>query len=495
MSRPIAQFFCRTAETPLPDCEFPGSGFQVASGKPRLDLDFLLYPGQVVNVGRGPDNDVSIDHPYVSRKHFIIYAIIYNEQDLDDSRGIQPLIYVRDCHSLEGTRVDGHCVGSKQQGSSPGFLLNQAQVISINPYWEFHVYLMHPEASEPALSELQFREAALFSDQYCISNRILGSGAYGAIHLAVDSKTQKQVVCKIHRIGDIRRRPRWQAYLRRIKEETDLLAKLRHPNLLGFEFAIESSNTLYTFTELATGGDLFSLRMRYDDGLGEAELKLIIRQIVSAIRYLHKRGIAHRDLKPENIFLASGPYATSRVIVGDLGFAKHSTSGRMTSTVGTDTCMAPETYYRETYGLAVDIWALGLISFFLLPYSEMSPQLDVFKKMDQKTISGIVDLVFADNKFSEDCRDFIKSCLSLNPTTRPTAYDTKCHLWFQREGFLLEKKIVEARSGWKPTHLVAPMVRDLDLIQSKGAGLAKSGLQPSPYFIKSKVSISVTELE
>lgn len=41
------------------------------------------------------------------------------------------------------------------------------------------------------------------------------------------------------------------------------------------------------------------MRLKYQDGLLEMDVKFIIRQIVEAINYLHQHKITHRDLKPE----------------------------------------------------------------------------------------------------------------------------------------------------------------------------------------------------
>jgi serine/threonine protein kinase len=58
----------------------------------------------------------------------------------------------------------------------------------------------------------------------------------------------------------------------------------------------------YVITELATGGDLFSLLDRAHV-LEELEVRWIVRQILCGIKYLHEKGVAHRDIKPENILV------------------------------------------------------------------------------------------------------------------------------------------------------------------------------------------------
>lgn len=60
----------------------------------------------------------------------------------------------------------------------------------------------------------------------------------------------------------------------------------------------------YIITELCTGGELFD-RIVENVFLSEEETINVLRQIISAVRYCHKRGIVHRDLKPENILYES----------------------------------------------------------------------------------------------------------------------------------------------------------------------------------------------
>lgn len=105
------------------------------------------------------------------------------------------------------------------------------------------------------------------------------------------------------------------------------------------------------FQELITGGDLFSYLERKGGRLWEGEAALIVRQILTAIQYLHDRNIVHRDLKPDNILMASTD-AAPRIIVTDFGNARHlptleapvrqaKENIRMTTVVGTLEYAAP----------------------------------------------------------------------------------------------------------------------------------------------------------
>lgn len=98
----------------------------------------------------------------------------------------------------------------------------------------------------------------------------------------------------------------------------------------------------YIFTELAASGDLFSYIDKHDGRLSDLQSRVISRQIVLAIQYMHSQGIAHRDIKPENVLIMQMDFG-GRVVLTDFGFANyiHKSSGRLMSKLGTSGFIAP----------------------------------------------------------------------------------------------------------------------------------------------------------
>jgi serine/threonine protein kinase len=83
---------------------------------------------------------------------------------------------------------------------------------------------------------------------------------------------------------------------------------------------------------------------------------------------MHKRNIAHRDIKPENILMESKDTSNLNLKITDFGFAKSfdPNEGGLTETLGSPLYMAPEIIKKLPYNCAVDIWALGVLSYIML---------------------------------------------------------------------------------------------------------------------------------
>jgi pheromone a factor receptor len=102
--------------------------------------------------------------------------------------------------------------------------------------------------------------------------------------------------------------------------EFDILKDMDHPNIIRLEKVFWSSETLFIFQELVTGGDLFSFLEHKDHQLSDIEAAVVLRQILKGVEYLHNQNIVHRDLKPDNILMTAWADG-ARVILTDFGNA------------------------------------------------------------------------------------------------------------------------------------------------------------------------------
>ncbi len=141
---------------------------------------------------------------------------------------------------------------------------------------------------------------------------------------------------------------------RRLRAEAELLLGLSHPNIVrGYGFGERPLPHLV----METLGGATLARMIDDDGaLSADECAHLGLQLVSALGYLHRRGIAHLDLKASNVIGESG-----RAKLIDLGLAAPFGPGR--AGIGTWSYMAPEQATGGDLGPAADVWGLGAVLF------------------------------------------------------------------------------------------------------------------------------------
>ncbi|XP_065827962.1 eukaryotic translation initiation factor 2-alpha kinase 3-like [Oscarella lobularis] len=161
-----------------------------------------------------------------------------------------------------------------------------------------------------------------------------------------------------------------------------------------------------------------------------AQIITIFKQIVSAVEYVHAKGMMHRDLKPSNILFAFN----GSVKIGDFGLVTYhsATNGhyygsvpfnlnqmgnrRHTGAVGTELYMSPEQIAGKSYSEKVDIFSLGVIFFELI-----SPFRTAMER--HKTLSRVRDRNFPPDfkeKYEKE-GELIESLLAHNPSQRPDA--------------------------------------------------------------------------
>ncbi|KAI9735820.1 MAG: hypothetical protein M1834_001285 [Cirrosporium novae-zelandiae] len=193
---------------------------------------------------------------------------------------------------------------------------------------------------------------------------------------------------------------------------------------------------LYLVTDLALGGELFD-RICRKGSYYESDAAELIRATLSAVAYLHDHGIVHRDLKPENLLFRT-PEDNADLLIADFGLSRIMDEEQfhvLTTTCGTPGYMAPEIFKKTGHGKPVDIWAIGVITYFLLcgytPFDRDS-------NLEEMQAILIADYSFTPVEYwrgvSLSARDFIKRCLTIDPRARMTAHEALQHAWIKENG-------------------------------------------------------------
>lgn len=202
---------------------------------------------------------------------------------------------------------------------------------------------MHEGAAADSLDRFVLRE-------------VVGSGAMGLVHRAIDRRTGDTVALKkvLADSPDLRAR---------FAIEREALASLDHPGIVRLVAHGEAlDGQPFLAMEWLEGEDLAA---RLDRGrLSPREAASLGAQAASALSAAHDRGVVHRDVKPANLFLVAG--RTDRVKVLDFGVARIAGSALTASGVllGTPSYIAPEQARgaREV-GARADLFSLGAVLF------------------------------------------------------------------------------------------------------------------------------------
>jgi serine/threonine protein kinase len=213
--------------------------------------------------------------------------------------------------------------------------------------------------------------------------RPLGQGGMGAVYLARERALDRLVAVKVLR-GDPAADPRG---VERFLQEARVAARLRHPGIISIH-AVGSRNGLHYFTMDYLDGRTLDAVVKGESpsGLDPARARAIVADVARAVGHAHRHDIVHRDLKPSNVMIDS----SGRVLVLDFGLAKPRSSGELTTAgavVGTPQYMSPEQIEGRAATRQTDVYALGLVYYFLL-VGEHLVQGDSLSQMMVSHLSG-----------------------------------------------------------------------------------------------------------
>ncbi|RIA79133.1 kinase-like domain-containing protein, partial [Glomus cerebriforme] len=211
-----------------------------------------------------------------------------------------------------------------------------------------------------------------------------------------------------------------------VKNEINNLKKVSqgHKNILKLVDYFETVNNCYLVTEYTYGGELFD-RIVSKGSYPEYDVVNLVRNITDAVAYLHDNGIS------ENILFRTHDENYDIIIIG-FHFSRIIDDSEVLTTIhgSTPYYVAPEIFKKSGYGKPVDLWAIGVITYFLLcgytPFyrenskEELTAIIQSERSFDIKFWDGISDLA----------KDFINQLLIADPNERITAHQALAHPWF-----------------------------------------------------------------
>lgn len=256
-----------------------------------------------------------------------------------------------------------------------------------------------------------------------------------------------------------------------VKNEIVVLKRVSqgHKNILTLADYFETPNHLYLVMDLARGNELFD-RIYHKGSFYESDAAKIVFSIVSGVAYLHQHGIVHRDLKPENVLFQTAD-EDSDLVIADFGLSRIVDEEKfrmLMTTCGTPGYMAPEIFLKSGHGKPVDVWAIGVIAYFLLcgytPFDRDS-------SAEEMQAILACDYSFEPEEYWQDvsmeARDFISMCLQIDVAKRISAEECLNHK-FLSERLKEERK---SQKGIKET----PRKRETDLLPHVKSNLEQRG--------------------
>lgn len=264
----------------------------------------------------------------------------------------------------------------------------------------------------------------------------IGAGAFSKVYAAIERDSGVTVAVKV-----VCKKACSRSELLHAEEEARVMSKVCHPAVVTCRDVFDSPTALHFVLDYVPGGTLDARvrrLLRNGGSISESAVAAVMTRLLSALAYLHSYGVVHRDLKPDNILVdlykGDDTWASSARVC-DFGLAAFIGEHRLTEFVGTPHFVAPDLLARNAdgsrsgYGYAVDVWAAGVIAFWMLSGGNLPFDGEDNSDVCRAVRAGAPELC---ESVSEPARSFVRSLLHPHPDTRLTAAAALMHPWLSQ---------------------------------------------------------------
>ncbi len=246
---------------------------------------------------------------------------------------------------------------------------------------------------------------------------VIGKGQNGQVYKAIHLPTLTRVALKTMNIYE-------KGTRHQLLHELTAYSDLSSPYLVSFLGAYHEAGMITVASEYMDMGSLQSFVKRYGCITDERLLRIVAKQSVLGLQYLHQQHRVHRDIKPDNILLN----IKGQCRLADFGLLTEleSTHAFTDTFLGTMAYLSPERLKSDQYSYKSDIWSLGLSLVYIVEGSLPPQCADYWQMLDAlKEETGLWRLDRA--KYSDELCDFVDRMLQMDEEQRASAGELLSH--------------------------------------------------------------------
>ena len=242
---------------------------------------------------------------------------------------------------------------------------------------------------------------------YVIYKKRIGKGAFSTVYKGYNKITKLQVAIKEITLDTLNK------HKKMFKRETDIMMKLKHPNIITLYDTIIDENTenVYLIMDYYSRGDFSNFLKKRP--LKEKYAVKYLKQLSEGLKYLLSNNIIHRDLKPQNILITD----VGDIKITDFGFARYFDNDLLIQTIcGSPLYMAPEIMKSQKYDYKSDLWSVGIIFYEMLVGNTPFKSKNIYELI--RRIENDEVKVPSKFKLSINCQNLLYSLLKKDPEER-----------------------------------------------------------------------------